>query len=171
MSQLFLTDLVIFRNWIFSLGITFCHENVIPYYSTANATFPSITICPDYYIAYKQEILTKFGITADDIRDRLKFPENLKEPETPGSFFQNVTFDLDETVAKIIFTTEKKPPNSNFSHFFYSSNNSNAVSRGESPKLKVLNKCCQSSDSWVNYFRCSWWCCQHCRYRRCCLCC
>ena len=89
------------------------------FYSTAEATFPSITICPDYENAYKRDILAKFRISVDDFRRKLKFPEPSKESESLGSLFLNVTHDLDEIIAKIIFATGRKVPNTNFSFFFF----------------------------------------------------
>ena len=59
------------------------------------ADFPSMTICPDYGVAYKTEILSKYNVTASDIR-KFRFPK-LKNM-TSLEFFRMVTFELDEVL-------------------------------------------------------------------------
>lgn len=117
-------------------------KEILHFYSTSKATFPSFTICPEYDSAYKKNLLAKFGLNGEDVRSSLKFPSGLRETETLGSFFHNVTYDLDEIVDKIVFTSEKKPLFSNFSHFYYSPKNSKDPNDGESKPGRLRRVTC-----------------------------
>ena len=54
-----------------------------------------MTICPDYQVAYKTDVLAKYNVTASDIR-KFRFPKltNL----TTLEFFNMVTFELNEVL-------------------------------------------------------------------------
>ena len=59
--------------------------------STRTATFPSITICPDFHTAYKRGILEKHGLSVEDVRKKIIFPKNLTSNISMTSFFESVT--------------------------------------------------------------------------------
>ena len=78
---------------------------------TKNAEFPSLTICPDYEVAYKRELLAEFGTNVDNMRD-LIFPNLTSYNLTTGEFVDLVTFNLSEIVSKLDIRTAYKLDNS-----------------------------------------------------------
>ncbi len=67
-------------------------ENTDDIISTRIATFPSITICPDFHTAYKRDILARHGLAVDDIRKRIIFPKILSSNISMTAFFESVTY-------------------------------------------------------------------------------
>jgi hypothetical protein len=83
-------------------------------------TFPEVTVCPDYYSAYKASKLAQYGLSADDIRKRMIFPKGLPENKSLFHFFEEVTHDLDDIVDSIIVTTNFKEEGTNLTSFLIS---------------------------------------------------
>ena len=79
---------------------------------TKNAEFPSLTVCPDFEVAYKREILTEFGTNVDNMRD-LIFPNLTTHNLTTGEFVDLATFNLSEIVSKLDIRTSHKLDNTN----------------------------------------------------------
>ena len=66
--------------------------------SSSTATFPHLTICPDYHDAYKGDILQQYNTSAGQIR-KYKFP---KVPNmTTYEFYDLITLELSEVVDTI----------------------------------------------------------------------
>ena len=59
--------------------------------SSRYATFPSITICPDYLKAYKSEVLEKYGVTINDFRKKFIFPKIPNSNISLTQFFDQAT--------------------------------------------------------------------------------
>ena len=74
--------------------------------NTGDAEFPALTICPDYFEAFKEEELTKFNITKRDIRvfDFMKF--NSTSLDT-WEQYQKVTHNLQDIVEKFTISMTK----------------------------------------------------------------
>ena len=77
------------------------------------AIFPSLTICPDYDVAYKRDILAKYNTTVKKVRN-LHFPNLTKHNITTREFFKIATFNLTEIVSKVDISTLHKFKDSNF---------------------------------------------------------
>ena len=71
---------------------------------TSRAIFPSLTICPDYDVAYKRKELEKYGTNVKNIRN-LIFPNLNKFNLTTRDFFKMVTYNLTEIVSKVDIST------------------------------------------------------------------
>ena len=69
---------------------------------SSNVTFPSFTICPDFADAYKTDKLSKYNVTASDVR-RMNFPKI--ENMTSSQFYHMVTYDLEELLIDMFITT------------------------------------------------------------------
>ena len=67
--------------------------------STQEVTFPGLTICPDYFNAYKREILSQNGLNVKDIWNSIEFPQNLNG--SLADFFEEITYDLEEIVYSV----------------------------------------------------------------------
>ena len=76
-------------------------------FSIAEAEFPAITICPNYEIAYKSDILETYGISAYDIR-QLNFPKTKDQNLTSLEFFQKVSHSLTDIISKVSIRFKKK---------------------------------------------------------------
>ena len=76
-------------------------------FSIAEAEFPAITICPNYEIAYKSDILNDYGISANDIR-QLNFPKTKDQNLTSLEFFQKVSHSLTDIISKVTIRFKQK---------------------------------------------------------------
>ena len=93
--------------FIYSFSRIFCRSNFV--------IFPSITICPDYSVAYKKEALKKYGKTASNVRG-LNFPH--LENVTSLEFYYSVTYDLSEVLKDMfIETNSAHHPGIKYSNF------------------------------------------------------
>ena len=79
-------------------------------YSTAFAEFPTLSICPDYFDAYNENILKEYNVSSKDIRE-FKFPNTTWNTL---EFFQLATRDLEEILDELIlkFYVEAVDPES-----------------------------------------------------------
>ena len=85
------------------------------FFSRSNvAKFPSITICPDYSVAYKEDVLRSYGVTAGDIRNQ-DFP-NFTEM-TSLEFYNLVTYDLNELLKDLFIEAFSVMPGTRYSSF------------------------------------------------------
>ena len=71
---------------------------------TSKAIFPSLTVCPDYDVAYKRNKLEYYGTNVNNIRN-LMFPNLTKFNLTTQQFFKIVTYNLTEIVSKVDIST------------------------------------------------------------------
>ena len=67
-------------------------------YSTAFAEFPTLSICPDYFDSYNEDILKEYNVSTKDIRE-FKFPNTTLNTL---QFFQLATRDLTEILDELI---------------------------------------------------------------------
>ena len=74
-----------------------------------------MTICPDYQVAYKTDVLAKYNVTASDIR-KFRFPKltNLTSLE----FFRMVTFELNEVLKDMYIEGAYKIKGSEVNSFY-----------------------------------------------------
>ena len=79
------------------------------------ADFPSMTICPDYTVAYKTDVLAKYNVTDSDIR-KFRFPKlkNLTSLE----FYRMVTFELNEVLKDMFIGCAYKIKGSEVNSFY-----------------------------------------------------
>ena len=97
----------IFCNIFYKLNLM---ENIIESFRTQLTEFPSVTICPDYSIAYRRDVLAKFNTTVGEIRS-LNFP-NLSI--STSRFFDLVTQNLTEILTSLTIKTLEKDNGSSF---------------------------------------------------------
>ena len=86
-------------------------------YSTQDAIFPAITICPNYLVGYKNSILNQYGLVTNDIRDSIKFPQNLNI--SLSKFFEKITYNIEDIVYYIYVGCSGKDEGSNYSYFMF----------------------------------------------------
>ena len=85
------------------------------HFSTVDVTFPALTICPHYNVAYKGEILGQYGSNATQMRKGL-YPKFLG---SSLEFFKNVTHNFEEIVQEIYISTFKSLHGTDFRYFLY----------------------------------------------------
>ena len=85
--------------------------------STGMAEFPSLSICADFYDAYKKDILEEFNSSANNIRN-LRFPNTFDYESLP--FFQLITLNLTELIQSIEFNFHDSFPGTKISHLLVS---------------------------------------------------
>ena len=95
-------------------------------FSIAEAEFPAITICPNYEIAFKSDILKAYGSSAKDIR-QLKFP---KTNLTSLEFYQKVSHSLTDIVTKVSIRFKQKINNKYQLYTLYDPNVYTGVQNG-----------------------------------------
>ena len=95
-------------------------------FSIAEAEFPAITICPNYEIAFKSDILKAYGSSAKDIR-QLKFP---KTNLTSLEFYQKVSHSLTDIVTKVAIRFKQKINNKYQLYTLYDPNVYTGVQNG-----------------------------------------
>lgn len=113
--------------WCYSLFI----------FSTEIATFPSFTFCPDYFNAYKKDILSSYNITVAQIRNKIKFPQTSNM--TLAQFFDLITHKFEDIVDKVIIATGQQIPHTNNSYFVFTNSDQSKIP-GKYFKLIVLNQ-------------------------------
>ena len=84
------------------------------YFSTNEAEFPAFTICPDYHEAYKEDILEKYNLTGDDVRN-MKMPANLSM--SIKDLLDSITYSLDELLNQLEFRLGHRIGNYSEIHF------------------------------------------------------
>ena len=83
-------------------------------FSTTETEFPSFTICPDFDVAYKEDVLEKYKTSKWDMRG-LRFPNTRSNNLSTLQFFKMVTYNLTEIVTSMSIETIKKyPASTNF---------------------------------------------------------
>ena len=116
-----------------------------------DVNFPSVTICPDYWKAYKTQILKKFNSSASEIRN-LNFPK--VENMTSYEFYQLVTYDLEEFLIDMFITTHMNTE-TQYSSYHYTKNINNHPTMVHYDNVEVLD----ISQGWItqlykNFGRC-----------------
>ena len=101
--------------------------------STGMAEFPSLSICADFYDAYKKDILEEFNSSANNIRN-LRFPNTFDYESLP--FFQLITLNLTELIQSIEFNFHDSFPGTKISHLLLVSK----VNEGEMDGTKIVQK-------------------------------
>lgn len=84
---------------------------------TSNAEFPSLTLCPDYGVAYKESILNQYGLSPSDMRN-FRFP-NVSNM-TSFEFYMLVTYDLNEVLEDMFIDATNYVPGTNYTRMFFS---------------------------------------------------
>ena len=73
-------------------------------FSTTETEFPSFTICPDFDVAYKEDVLEKYKTSKWDMRG-LRFPNTRSKNLSTLQFFKMVTYNLTEIVTSMSIET------------------------------------------------------------------
>ena len=73
--------------------------------SSENVRFPAFTICPEYFVAYKRDLLKMSGLDVRDLRTSLTYPSNLNM--TPSEFFNRITYNMDDIIFSLEIGTAK----------------------------------------------------------------
>ena len=74
--------------------------------------FLSLTICPEYHAAYKEDVLQRYGLTKEDYRKKAHYmPKNGKEinskwEQNGVEIFENVTHGVREILRKLVIRTK-----------------------------------------------------------------
>ena len=100
------------------------------------AEFPTITICPDYSVAYKKEILKAHNAKASDVR-KYRFPET--KNITTFEFYLSATYDLEELLAELTIEASNGIEGSNFTTLVFNSPQSRNPDFGKSASKKILD--------------------------------
>ena len=80
--------------------------------STGESEFPAFTICPDYDVAYKSNILSQYDSNPDSMR-KIQFPKSIDM--SAKDFFELVTYSLEEILDSMtIRVTDKSENNTNY---------------------------------------------------------
>ena len=80
--------------------------------STSKAEFPALTVCADYKVAYKWDVLKKYNLTPSHIRN-LNFPP-LSNSMTAVDFYNSVTHELEEIILDMNIKVANSTPYSNY---------------------------------------------------------
>lgn len=74
--------------------------------SDSEIPFVAFTICPDYYSAYKKDVLAKYNLTVKSYRRDAKwYPELHTKDFSAKDFFRKITFEIFEMIKKIEIST------------------------------------------------------------------
>ena len=121
--------------------------------STSKTEFPSFTICPDYDVAYKKNVLEKYKVSRSDIR-KLRFPDTRNL--TSYEFFKIATFNLTEIVTSAtIKTLRKYPKSTNYTKVeMYDVNNLGIQNSTITTMKVVLDEKQWSSETYLHFGRC-----------------
>ena len=111
--------------------------------SSNKASFPALTICPDYNVAYKQDKLVKYGLTSSDVR-QLKFPGSLSSM----AFFDEVTHSLEDIVDNIFIQTTFKDNGTGISRFHFFNEKSGGKPISEAPDTLSVQNIPLNSGNW-----------------------
>ena len=96
------------------------------FFSTGQAPFPSMTICPHYNSAYKRDLLSNsFQLTIDDVRKKLVFPKVEHSNFSLSKVFEQMTFEWEEMIVLLAIKTGLKMENSNFTIFLFVNDHQN----------------------------------------------
>ena len=75
-------------------------------HNTAHAEFPSITVCPDFFEAYKETIIEKYNRTVEDVR-HFRYPDtDLNSLE----FFELITHDVQDIIDDLVLYFDEIDP-------------------------------------------------------------
>ena len=80
-------------------GVARGHKSFLLFRS-CESEFPVLTICPDFDISYKKDVLEKYNLTPSDVR-KFRFPKNISLK--PIEFLHEATHDLDTLINSIEF--------------------------------------------------------------------
>ena len=102
------------------------------------ATFPALTVCPYFNVAYKRDILQQHGIDVSDLRNSIKFPQNLNI--SLANFFKEVTYSVEEIMNSIEVGTGRKKPGKNETYFKFTDQEKKQAS-SNFDFLNILHQC------------------------------
>ena len=119
-------------------------------FSIAEAEFPAITICPNYEIAFKSDILKAYGSSAKDIR-QLKFP---KTNLTSLEFYQKVSHSLTDIISKVSIRVKKKINREYQLYSLYDPNVYNEVQNGSNVMYVPIYNGQWIVQNWLHVGRC-----------------
>jgi hypothetical protein len=119
-------------------------------FSIAEAEFPAITICPNYEIAFKSDILKAYGSSAKDIR-QMKFP---KTNLTSLEFYQKVSHNLTDIVTKVSIRFKQKINNKYQLYSLYDPNVYNEVQNGSNVMYVPIHNGQWIVQNWLHVGRC-----------------
>ena len=124
-------------------------------FSTTKVEFPSLTICPDYDVAYKEDILKEYKISIREIR-KLRFPDTKSQNLTSLDFFKLSTHNLTEIVTSMTIKTLKNyPPSTNFTKVTMYDVNKLGVQNDTITTMKIpLNERHWTSQTYLLFGRC-----------------
>ena len=110
--------------------------------STGMAEFPSLSICADFFDAYKKDMLEKFNSSAKNIRN-LRFPNTPDYESLP--FFKLITLNLTELIQSIDFNFHDSFPGTKISHLLLVAQ----VNEGLMDDTHIVQKL--DEDHWVQH--------------------
>ena len=72
--------------------------------------YVDFTICPDYFVAYKERILEEYGLSKENYRENgVYYNKKFQGNADLRSIFNLITYDLNEIISRIKIRTSSKP--------------------------------------------------------------
>ena len=84
-------------------------------YSIENVEFPTLTVCPDYFPAYKPGVLHKYGMTTKDIKN-FNYPSNITK--SISEIYHQSSHSIEELIEQIEISTIRKLDDSGANRFY-----------------------------------------------------
>ena len=118
------------------------------FFRTAFTEFPSVSVCANFYDAYKSETLQKYNVSANQIR-KLQFPNNdIKSLE----FYKMATLNLTELLQSVQINFHDNFPNSKANKILFVGKNQNI--ENSNYKIENLDENNWLSENWLTLGRC-----------------
>ena len=117
-------------------------------FRTAFAEFPSLSVCPSYFKAFKKDVLHKHNTSASEVR-KLQFPNT---EHKSLDFYEMVTLDLTELLQSVELNFHENFPNTKTKKLIFLDKNDMM----ENPKAKIeyLDKNHWVQHNWLTLGRC-----------------
>ena len=93
----------------------YVHTFIFFLYSIESVEFPTLTVCPDYFPAYKPGVLHKYGMTTKDIKN-FNYPSNITK--SISEIYHQSSHSIEELIEQIEISTMKKLNDSGTNRFY-----------------------------------------------------
>ena len=111
---------------------------MVAFFSTNEATFPAMTICPGYDDAFNKTLASRFNTTVGLIR-KGRYPKGIGSSR---DFFNEVTTSFNTLVESIHVETLASLPNTTFREFLFTTDlvNNDFNNEGNIDDLTLINR-------------------------------
>ena len=93
----------------------YVHTFIFFLYSIESVEFPTLTVCPDYFPAYKPGVLHKYGMTTKDIKN-FNYPSNITK--SISEIYHQSSHSIEELIEQIEISTIRKLNDSGANRFY-----------------------------------------------------